>query len=492
MSGLGIFSESGTQQPTTGGVPASATNVASDPVYQLIDNISKPLSPELIRAATTPIAGPAVAQVPSSLQRPIAPQKDAPLMSTQGIVGKSYGRAVGIGNAITSTLNLLGSVTKMETQHKQDQLKDSATKLITAQQAIDEAKIAHDAATAAGDTAAAAQAQKTIDDNTAVRNGILADPKTRKALVKGFDISYTDPSSNKTDEHTAVMQAIKDAKTADQKKQAIQKLREQQNTAAGKAAGEAFATQQPRPMVSNVQAQQRLQLELQNKTVNQQLLKDYLTYKANMARAEAPVQAAQIRATADLMKQNLANQQKQLDIQEQFDYKMKYLDAETAARMKVQWNGLSVADAKEMDRLKIMSNDPITITKMANESDRTWQSNIESIQGRLTAATNQLTILQMTPGATPQQIKKMQDEIDATRTTLQQAQNKQAYWSGVMSTYKKMAGLPDEPEEGEENGDESGSNSSANSIKSYTGNDSTKIINEINSGTLNYNLPAVP
>lgn len=477
-----------------GTVPSSAA--AGPDVSSLIGHISDPLTPELIRQATTPIAGPRVPQLPSSMTRPIAPYQQTPF-DTREVVGAGNARARGIANAFTGVTNALGTVVTAEAQKKQGEIRDAATKVITAQQAIDEAQQQHDMAIQQGDADTASKMMELIKENQKVRDGVFADPKMRKALAKGFDISYTDPSQNKTEEHQAVMQALQGAKTRAEKQAAIAKLRAEQNAKAGAAAGSAFAAAQPRGLAPNVMAQQKVQLALQQQAVQEKMYKDMMTYMASMARANAPVEAAKVRELGESYRDSIKNMQNQIKMQDQFAYKLKYLDAQTAAREHLLWEGLNIADRKEMDRLTMMSRDPLTITKMANESDKTWQSNIEAIQGRLTSATNQLQTLRGLPNNTPgkaSEVAQLQAQVDATKLTLQQAQNKQAYWGGVMATYKKMAGLPDEPQEGGANATDPNTGigqHNANSIRSYTGSGdaATNLINEINSGSLNFNLP---
>lgn len=481
-------------QPVQGAVPSSG---AGADVSSLIGHISDPLTPELIRAAITPIAGPRVPAMPSAFTRQIGPFQPAP-MDTREVVGKGNATAQGIGNAITGVANAIGAVMTAEGQKKQGEIRDAASKVITAQQAIDEAQQQHDMAVQQGDAATASKMMDLIKENQKVRDGVFADPKMRKALAKGFNISYTDPSSNKTEEHQAVMQAIQGAKTREEKKAAIAKLQAEQNAKAGAAAGAAFAAAQPRGLTPNTMAQQKVQLALQQQAVQEKMYKDMMTYMASMARAEAPVKAAQMRELGESYRDTIKNMRHQMDVQTQFHNKLQYLDAQTAAKEHLLWEGLSVADQKEMHRLQIASTNPLVITKMANASDRSWQANVESIQARLTAATNQLNTIRGLPDSTPgkaTQVQQMQAQVDATKLTLQQAQNKQAYWGGIMATYKKMAGLPDEPQEGGADGTDSNAGigqHNANTFGTYTGSGdaATNLINEINSGTLDYSQPA--
>jgi hypothetical protein len=300
-------------------VPSAAPATAPPPdsfVQELVQNISKPIDPALVRAATTPVPGAHAAQVPSSLTTPVQPHQNQPFMT--GAVGRKQAKLQGIGNAITGATNALGTVVAKEAQIKQNNIKDAATKVIMAQQAIDEAKQAHDAALASGDAAGASQAQEMIQKNTQARDAIFADPKMRKALVKGFDISYTDPTANDSEEHKAVMAAMKQAKTIQEKRQIQQQQQEKQKaaqTAAGAAAGTAFEKSTPQGMSANVYAQQRLAQEQASRKAQTDVLKDYMTYKASMAGHEATVQRALIRqaqAKMALEQQNKKIQQETL------------------------------------------------------------------------------------------------------------------------------------------------------------------------------------
>jgi hypothetical protein len=286
------------QPGVTGSVPASAPAAQSqgvDPVLQeIIKNVTQPLDPDLVKSATSPVAGSHYQQVPSSLTRPVDPLQPGQLDHRE-VVGRGNARAQGIGNSVTAVANVIGTVATKEKQMKQDQVRDAAQKAIAAQQGIDEAKQAMEAATKSGDTATALKMQQVMQQNQQARDGIFADPKIRKALQKGFDISYTDPESNKTDEHVAVQEAIKNAKTFAEKRQAMKDLQARQNKDAGAAFGQAFEKAMPQGLAPNVQAQAQLQYQQANQKIQQAALKDYLTFKASVYRSDRTVDAARLR-----------------------------------------------------------------------------------------------------------------------------------------------------------------------------------------------------
>jgi len=242
----------------------------------------------LMRQAITPVSGQHVGQIPSSMLRPTNSASEQPLDHRQ-MVGAKAAKGQGIANLLTSAGNVISKAVAAERQQKQAHLTDAATKLFTAQAAIDEAQQQHDSATAIGDNATAAKAQELITKNTAVRDGITSDPKLRKALAKGLNINYIDPSENKTEEHDAVKKAIQNAKTMQEKKQlakqAQQQHQQQANQQGAQNFGTAFAKSQPQTMAPNqmAQAQYAAYMEAQ---------------KANAAATKAlmPLLSAQVRA----------------------------------------------------------------------------------------------------------------------------------------------------------------------------------------------------
>ena len=277
-----------TPQATVPTIPSSTSVPTSDPISTLIAQMGAPVTEKEIQAATTPIAGTHAAQLPSSMTTPITPHQDAPL-DYRPVVGAGNARARGIGNTVTAVMNGLGRVVTAEAQNKQNQIRDSATKVITSQQAIDEAQQQLDMAMQSGDTTTVAKMKDIIQQNTQARDAIFADPKMRKALVKGFNFNYVDPTQNKTTEHAAVQEAIKGAKTRQEKIAAIKALQAKQNTAAGAAAGAAYAKAQPQGLAPNTQAQMQVQMKM----AAQKNMVDSI-------RALAPVWSAQTKAGADL------------------------------------------------------------------------------------------------------------------------------------------------------------------------------------------------
>lgn len=101
----------------TSSVPASVQSGSGDYLSRIIDTISKPISDEMIRAATLPIAGGHVATVPTNLQTPIGPYEKTPLDERQ-VTGRNAATRQGIANTFTAASNALGTIVTKEVQIK--------------------------------------------------------------------------------------------------------------------------------------------------------------------------------------------------------------------------------------------------------------------------------------------------------------------------------------------------------------------------------------
>jgi hypothetical protein len=335
----------------------------------------------LMREAITPVSGSHVGQIPSALTKPIgeAPQNQTPYERP-----RSKGEA--ISNMINSAGNAVSKVITAEKEQKRTHLTDAATKLFTAQAAIDEAQQQHDSATAISDNATAQKAQQLIDQNTKVRDGITSDPKLRKALAKGLNIDYIDPSNNKTEEHAAVQAAIKNAKSIREKieaaKAAKQKFAAENNPKGAQNFGAAFAKSQPQTLAPNQMAQAQLaQQQAQEKALVE-------AYKAQTPREVALLQQQtqlqkqheEIVARDEQRRQRLEDRKSLLGFEEQ-----------KARRLANYSSGLAVQ--REQQVLNMRNADPTLVQNAAEQSAREWDGRMEAAQARVDAAENNLAAL---------------------------------------------------------------------------------------------------
>lgn len=356
-------------------VPSAGAAPASDPMAQLMARMGPQITEKEIQAAMTPIAGPHAAQMPSSMTTPVTPHQDTPY-DNRPVVGAGNARGRGIGNTLTAVMNGLGRVVTVEAQNKQNQVRDAATKVITSQQNIDEAQQQLDMAMQSGDTATVAKMKDIIQTNTNARDGVFADKKLRTALVKGFNINYVDPTQNKTSEHAAVQEAIKGAKTRQEKMAAIQALRQKQNAAAGQAAGTAYAKAQPIGLSPNTQAQAQVQMKMAEQKVAQEAMKDMLTFRASVIRSNAVVDASKVRqlGSSMLAQQRMAFQQDQL--QQRFAQAQKLLGQRYNDSLKLISARAATARQLSKDIYADKQADPLTIYTKTMKTAEAYQQNM--------------------------------------------------------------------------------------------------------------------
>lgn len=365
-------------------VPASvpASGQSGPDIGELLKNIVTPIDPKLVQAATSPVPGSHAQAVPSAFTQPIAPHQDRPL-DERRMTGRKGSTIQAVGNAFTGATNALGNIVTKEAQIKQNGIRDAAQKVIMSQQAIDEAKQAHDAAleqAKSGDpdgslAAQASKMQAVIQQNQQARDAIFADPKMRKALVKGFNISYTDPESNKTEEHAAVQEALKNAKTFAEKKAIMQQQQQRQQEAAGAGAGAAFEKSQPQGLAPNTQAQAQLASQIAQQKLQVQAQKDMLTFQASVYRSDRTVDAARVReiGAGILQAQRLAFQEQQM--QQRFAQAEKLMGERFNQQVKLV--GIRGAEARKVAN-EIYTDkeaDPLTMYTKNRTAAETYQKN---------------------------------------------------------------------------------------------------------------------
>jgi hypothetical protein len=335
----------------------------------------------LMREAITPVSGSHVGQIPSALTKPIgeAPQNQTPYERP-----RSKGEA--ISNMINSAGNAVSKVITAEKEQKRTHLTDAATKLFTAQAAIDEAQQQHDSATASGDNATAQKAQQLIDQNTKVRDGITSDPKLRKALAKGLNIDYIDPSNNKTEEHAAVQAAIKNAKGIREKieaaKAAKQKFAAENNPKGAQNFGAAFAKSQPQTLAPNQMAQAQL---AQQQAQEKALVEAY--------KAQTPREIALLQQQTQLQKQHEEIVARDEQRRQRLEDRKSLLGLEEQKARRLANYSSDLAVQREQKVLNMRNADPTLVQNAAEQSAREWDGRMEAAQARVDAMENNLAAL---------------------------------------------------------------------------------------------------
>jgi hypothetical protein len=360
-----------------------------------------------MREAISPVSGAHTGQIPSSMTQPIG---EAPQTPNQG---RPQNRGQAIGDMIRSAGNAVSKVITAEKQQKQAHLTDAATKLFTAQAAIDEAQQQHDSATAVGDNATAHKAQQLIDQNTKVRDGITSDPKLRKSLAKGLNIDYIDPSNNKTEEHTAVQAAIKNAKTMQEKKQlakqAQQQHRQQANQQGAQNFGTAFAKSQPQTLAPNQMAQAQLEAYQQQRKDAIETFKAMGPIYTEQLRAQGAVTVEGMRSATDLRKAAIDAAAK---LDEQI-LKNKQADKDDAAARSLE--GMRDANARSLELLK--QGNPIEVLKSFNDAQKNYETAITENQKSRQALNNELD------EASSSRVPEIRRQLQAIDASDEQAKN---------------------------------------------------------------------
>jgi len=334
------------------GMKSPAAQSSSQDMGSVIDNILAQNSGELTKLAekaATPIAGGHASSVPLSMDPTPKEAGMAPLDHRE-VVGAGNAKAQGIGNTITGALNVISQVSTAMDNKKKVEIASSTQQLLTAQQAMDQAQQVLQSDPSNKD------AQERVRHNQEIMGTILTG-KHGKDIMKGFNIDYTNPASNKTLQHDAV--AMGKARTE---------------------AADAFNKGTPKTMAPDTQAQAKYAAAVQEQK-----------YKVEMARAMVPLISAQIREggalTREQMKENAAVSLQQVKTQDAMDR----LDKELAGRKDLQNNAyahrlseIAAEGNKQIKvfsaQLKIKDADPTELMKNFTAFDQKSTSTLSTLQ----------------------------------------------------------------------------------------------------------------
>lgn len=361
-------------------------------LQQMIRSINQPLDPNIIAQGMTPVPGGRATTIPQQMQQPLAPFQQRPY-NENPVVGAGNARARGIENAFTGVANAIGSVTAAKAQQLHNRISVATERLMQSQQAIDQASMA--LRTAPPGSQAAKDAQDVINKNKTIMSTLLSDDKVRKGIEKGMDISFTDPSKNKTPEHGAVAAARQSFEGASKNNFAEQ-----------------FSRQLPQQMQIDPVAQQRMQLALQQKAMDQKLMSTMLP--KILASKDA---MERTRYVQGMINQRQISQQQFRAAQFVQQFKnnvyMKGL-AHTykldEAYKTIAWTGQKIMELHQADKLDpstiFMEKNKFTQNMLGEESK--YQAAISKVQGDIQAG-------QIALGST-------KGDKDAIRANIQQAQ----------------------------------------------------------------------
>lgn len=345
------------QDQNSGSVPSSGGDIGAELSKLLGEGMNPEEMGRLATAAARPVPT-TIPTVPGSLQYQPKQWQNAP-MDNRRPTTAAESKTQGISNAINGVLNAVGA---KETEHLNNQKMQIATDtqtLILSQQAIDQATQAMNALPE-GDPGRK-QYQDMIDHNKTLMNGILSDPKTRKAIAKGYKIDFTNPSANQTMEHQAVAQgrelAKKSASYADK-----------------------FAEAMPRGLQPNAQAQAQYQAALAQQKNQLETMKAFIPLLREMQRGK--------------------NQLSQESLKGQYQLAVKLQDGQNqlAKELAKHKDDMELAKYKhslevslEYTKQHIKDTDPLEILKTWEATSKDMGASMDSISKERAAITLQIS-----------------------------------------------------------------------------------------------------
>ncbi len=379
---------------------------------------------ELAKAAATPIPGGHSGQLPLSMNPTPSVAPQAPLDNRQ-VVGRGNARAQGIGNAITGVMNAISGVSTAVDNKKKLEVASATQTLLTSQQAVDQAKqiLQSDPNNQA--------AKDAIEHNMNIMNGILANDKTRKAIAKGMQIDFTDPSANKTLEHDGVAQGKEMAKKS-------------------LSYAEQFQEKTPTTMQPNVQAQAQYQAAMKEQEFQTKAMQAFIP----LIRAQMAAQTAENRDKANLTKEQLRQDHEDARAYQKSEDAWRIASDKIQAqaqrdktqfgyKLAEQTHAASLSFQKFRQELQFKSTDLIALSKANNEFQTSTATREAAFAATLTSL--QQARQDAASGDKGKGIKPDPTQaaaIDEQIKTLKEAQaNFKSYKDNATKMYNKMAGV---------------------------------------------------
>jgi hypothetical protein len=415
---------------TSAQTPAGGIDTAG-----LIDKILSQNKQDLGSLATkalTPIPGGHATQLPLTLQ---PRDKDfhggamIPHEPGVDVVGKGNAKDVGIGNAVIGVTNLLASSKNALDNKKRTEISSATQQLLTAQSAYDQAKIAYT------NNPQDAGAKAAMERNQGVMNGILSNEKTRKAIAKGMNIDFTDPSANDTLEHQGVAQGKEQAK-------------QHQDYASQ------FNEKTPTTMIPNDPAIAQYRAAVEQQKVNNESVKAIIPWisaqlKAASAdkRTQGILDAAKIKEVGAIAIQQAKDHaswdrtQAQINgrkdlASDQNMYKLGQIAAEGNKDLQVY-----------QEKLQFTANDPMKLLKGYNDFQTKGAATIAKLTSTIsTLELNKAAALKAAQGGQKDQIEKsFDDQINLVKSTISSYNNVIKSNTDMYKQYAGIGGGVDQP-----------------------------------------------
>jgi hypothetical protein len=427
----------GSTLPSSGGNAGDIASSILGKAPQITnEDITRALSPTLER---TPM------QMPSAFTTP-NPQAGPAQMDNRQVVGKGNARAQGIGNAVSATTRAVTTFVNARRNNEQRQNATKVARLMQAQQGKDQA--AQLMQTMKGTDPGFQAALQSYNKNDEIVKTMLSDPKFAKVVEKGFQISLTDPSQNKTEHHAAVQAGI------DMFNKIRGKQQQQQQVTPAQAAqmAQRFQQQMPTQLAPNQQAMARLQILQQQQKMYSDIARTVLP---SIIRAEGAQRTEQMRGMVELQKQQNTNME--WDRRNALVYKeqMAKMDQEHQLSVSRLYTEASLRIKTEQARLQMEGQDPAKVFHASDESARTWSSAIASQQTSLDTAKASLAAAQSDGKHDDKTLASMQADVTVRENELEQSRRQADYYKNFYKILNLKAGNPKAPDDSE-NGEKKG------------------------------------
>jgi len=383
------------------------SNIGGADIGALMQQVSSqlgvdPVTQKDITAALTPVTQKGPTGVPSyyGFRTPNPPPA---MIDTSERIGKSAARSQGIGNAISATVGALAQFKATRDQRKQEADATKVSRLVEAQNAITQAQQIQP-----GQPGYEA-AQKAIQDNNNIIQGMFQDPKFVKTIEKGFQISMTDPSQNKTQEHGIVQRGLD-----------MFRQRSGQQVDAQEAM-KRFQANIPTQIAPNQQAIQALQ----TKMAQQKAATEYAKAFMPMMVQQTKFQQAQTLQNAKEAWESVQNANKIGVAYAIAAAKNRTATGIANARINAEYGLEARREASRLDFLTkaiaAKAGDPIQQQKLVETADKEWQDSKDKARQRIDTLNGQLNNLMgnSRAGFTTEQKKQLDQQIKETKDQIE-------------------------------------------------------------------------
>jgi hypothetical protein len=420
------------------------------------EDIARALSPTVQRAPM---------QMPAAFTTP-TPTPQPPKMDERQVVGKGNARAQGIGNAISATIGAVGQFAAAKKNMDQRQNATKVARLMQFQAQKDQAAQMMDQMKNTDPGYAAIK--KSYDSANQQIGLMLSDNKFRNIVEKGFQISLTDPSENKTEHHAAVQAGINLFNKIRGKQQQQQVTQAQASQYAQK-----FQQQMPQQLGPNVQAQQALALKQAQQKMYSDFMKGYMNFRASIYRSDATVKSAQLREVgSSLMAAQRMTFQQQMQ-QQRFAQADQLVKTRFSNDVKLVGIRQQAALTEAQQVLQMKESDPLTQYNSVRKAASTYQKNMEDdiktyqeLQAQRTAiyykpdGKTQLKASEITPELT-QQVQALDSQIQMVHDAIQSDKDSVDSFTKTANQLHSIYGLKESPEGGVDGAAESSNQSDA-------------------------------